>query len=557
MQHRGVSVTSNRACGDRRLGKIGPVLFVGLALLLLWRITLGMDLTDEAYYAIFIDDWLKGSIRSSSFLSLHQTAALIVYPATKLYQSVAGTSDGLFLFLRGLFLSGAVVSAGAWFVFMLRLGSRLLAWTACIAVLAFVPFGLPAPSYNTLGQQALTVALAAFGCAAFADGGNRTQLGWLALSGVAWAVAVVAYPSMIVPCALLCLAGILDRSDFFPRPIMYLLLTGVAVVVGGILAVWFLSWGRLYEGLVYQSAITDIGGWSRKLNFVVEKFSTNFVFFALLVVATIAGLIRGHYPRFTACISTGVLACLFILPPTLFVRSHDAVTLGALTGLGLLFGLREGVSRTERVIGYIYGASLAAALTTYGTAYNSIFNFAVGAVPAAALAVTIQPTRKSLGPIFIMPASALILAVLSTSLFFFYGESPSDAPRERIDRGVFAGLSVSPVDAGLVHMMQERVDPLLPSGQSIVLISRLPGLILATRARLAMPTTFPLLPSVSKRGLEMTGEFYARYQPDIVLIYRDPFFTIVNPIADFDQRYVRVSEFEAKLGSLTVFRRRQ
>src|SRR4051794_11230721 len=99
-----------------------------------------------------------------------------------------------------------------------------------------------------------------------------------------------------------------------------------------------------------------------------------------------------------------MLACLFALPPTLFVRSHDAVTLGALMGLGLLFGLSSGASQAERVTAYIYGASLAAAFTTCGTAFNSIFNFAIGAIPAATLAVAVQPSKKSLGPISLMPA---------------------------------------------------------------------------------------------------------------------------------------------------------
>src|SRR5690242_15875793 len=88
--------------------------FALLLVLLAVRITRGADFGDESYYAIFIDDWLKGDIASSPFLTIHQTAALLVYPAALAYVALKGSSDGLLLLLRMLFLAGAVVSALCW-----------------------------------------------------------------------------------------------------------------------------------------------------------------------------------------------------------------------------------------------------------------------------------------------------------------------------------------------------------------------------------------------------------------------------------------------------------
>ena len=122
---------------------IGIAFFVLLVVLLGFRITQGADFSDESYYAIFIDDWLKGGIATSTFRAIHQTAALIVYPVALVYARLTGSSDGLFLFLRVLFLIGAAVSALFWVVLLKQLGHRLLAWAGGILVLSFVPFGLP------------------------------------------------------------------------------------------------------------------------------------------------------------------------------------------------------------------------------------------------------------------------------------------------------------------------------------------------------------------------------------------------------------------------------
>src|SRR4029453_895070 len=67
--------------------------FAVITLVIGGRITNGIDLSDEAYYAIFLDDWLKGGIGTSTLVTLHQTAALIVYPAALVYSTFNGSHD--------------------------------------------------------------------------------------------------------------------------------------------------------------------------------------------------------------------------------------------------------------------------------------------------------------------------------------------------------------------------------------------------------------------------------------------------------------------------------
>jgi hypothetical protein len=536
----------------------GVAIFALLLVLLAIRITRGADLGDESYYAIFIDDWLKGGIATSSFLDIHQTAALAVYPAALAYVALKGSSDGLFLFLRALFLAGAAASALCWVVFLKRLGCQFLAWAGGILVLSFIPFGLPAPSYNTLGQQALTIALASFGVAALLDGRTREQVWWLIASACAWAVATVVYPPLIMPLGALCLFGLCHRDGSFPHPLSYVAMTGAAVCAGWSLVILSLTFAHLRDVLIFSSTNFDADGWRRKLTFVQDIFGGNIPFSMLCVAAIGVGVTRHLFPLLARLATVAVLVALFATTPALYARSHDAVTLAALTGLGLLSGLRTNASQPERVIGLVYATSLFAALTTCGTAFNSVYNFSIGALPAAALAVVGRPAPKFSSIAAALPVSAAVAAVLSTSLFFYYGELPGQplAPRERMADGFFCGLALVPNDAALVRLVRNRIDPLLENNPPIAIIGRLPGLVLAMPARLSMPIAYAV--QSNEKWLSLQETFYRQpgRQPLFVLIYRDPYFVPSNPIPRFDDDYALAEAVKTPLGYIEIFRLR-
>ena len=259
--------------------------------------------------------------------------------------------------------------------------------------------------------------------------------------------------------------------------------------------------------------------------FAVDLLQANPLFVILCVAALAIGISRQRLgPHLTALASASVIACLFLSHPVLFVRSHDAITLATLTGIGLLSGLRRDAGSVDRTIALVYAASVVAALTTSVTAYNSVYSFCIGAVPAAGLALIGRPSSGWIGA---LPAASAIAAVLSTSLFFYYGEIP-DRPisgRERVRDGFFAGIAAHPDDISLLRLMRDKVNPiLLESGGTVAVVGRLPGIVLASPARLEMPYAFPLMPTVSQEGLARTRLFYEhlRIGPRVVLIYRGP-----------------------------------
>jgi hypothetical protein len=335
-------------------------------------------------------------------------------------------------------------------------------------------------------------------------------------------------------------------------------LTGAAICVGWSVVVLALTPARLYDSLVFSRFSLDSDGWRQRLAFAHDTFAANLTFSTLCVTAIAIGVTRRAFPQAAQLATMAVIASLFALTPTLYARSHDAVTLAAFTGLGLLSGLRTNADRAERVIGMVYGVSLVAALTISGTAYYSFFNFSIGAMPAAALAIADGPAKRfnfASAPSIL----ALLAAVFSTSLFFYYGELPGQpvSPRERMAGGFFSGLALIPNDAALVRLVQSRIEPLLDKNQSVVLIGRLPGMALAMPTRLSMLSSYPI-PSGLERLLAKSQAFYEEpgRLPSLVLIYRDAYFAPSNPILHFNDQYAPTTELKTPLGSVLIFRRR-
>ena len=117
------------------------LLFVSVLGLLVFRITNSLELGDEVYNASFVDDGLKGGIATSTFLVLHQTAGLLSYPFAMAFNYATGSTDGLLVFLRILFLCGNLVAAASLYFFLHKTIGASCAFVAMLAMLSFIPSG--------------------------------------------------------------------------------------------------------------------------------------------------------------------------------------------------------------------------------------------------------------------------------------------------------------------------------------------------------------------------------------------------------------------------------
>jgi hypothetical protein len=547
------------------LARMAPLVFLATAACVAWRITRGVDFTDESYYAIFIDEWFKEGIARTPFLVLHQVSVLIVYPAALAYRALVGSSTGLILYLRCLYLVGSIVSALAVVRFLRQAGTGAVRWLSGALLVAFVPYGLPAPSYNTIGSQALLLACATFGSAVLAD--ERKQRTWvlLAVSAASWALAVMAYPSL-----LLTLAVLFACAAFVLRPARAFTLTYLSFAVGAHVAAWGLAFGifgyrRIVASVVYQSQVVSTFNAHDALARLAEILPRGPGFALVLLLAAGMGGVRHKLPvAVAASIDSLLFLSVLFGPPALFVASHDAVMIALLGGLTVFAGLRRGADPRTKLIAVLYAVSWAGGFGIAATATLALYKFSLGALLAAMIAVTASAElgiAKGRPRLALVPAATLLAVVLATSMQSYYGESPSanKAGRVRIAGGAFGGLAVADNDARLIHIARTALGQHERPGDTIAVLGRFPGLYLLSEARVRALSPYPLTNLAQPAARMATHAHYAipANRPSLVLVHKVVQFPLINPFdPDFDRWYELRQSYPTPFGSLEIYRRR-
>lgn len=174
-----------------------PALIFGV---MLYRLRLGVDFTDESFYVAMAYNFYHGSQPFVDEINLVQISAWIVTPLIYLYGEFAPNFDGLILFMRDCYWLFLLLIAVVVYRSLDNIvNDRRLAVLMALTCASFVPFNIFALSYNTLGM----------GC--FALGAFLLARGWLCkptairsvLAGVAHAVAGLSYPSIVMPLILI------------------------------------------------------------------------------------------------------------------------------------------------------------------------------------------------------------------------------------------------------------------------------------------------------------------------------------------------------------------
>jgi hypothetical protein len=529
-----------------------------------WRITRGVDLSDESYYAIFLHEWFKEGIRASPFLMLHQISELVVYPAALVYRALVGSTGGLILFLRCLYMLGSTIAALSTVQFLRRAGVGSIRWISGSLVVAFIPYNLPAPSYNTLGLQALIVACATFGSAVLTSPKGMKPVVFLSLSAVGWAVAILAYPALLLPfIALLVLAFMILRPA---RAFALTYLAALAVAQGttGALVVWIFGLRRIARSLDFQgksSSTFDLHQTPEKLAGLLVQ---NRWFALVLAMAVLLGLLRKKIPAATVALANAVLlVSLLFLPPALWSMSHGVVLVAAISGIWLIGGWRQKLDLSLTTMSVLYSVSCVAGLgmAAVTTATLGAFKLPVGSFMAAVIAVSaasiqcVKAGRPRYAPVAVTTLWVALLFSLSHS---YYGESPlgQTARRMRIARGPFAGLAASMNDARLIQVAGQAIEKYERAGDTIAVLGRQPGLYLLSNARVRTLMPYPLTHFATSSVRTAIHDYYADLanRPTLVLIHTD--LPVINPFdPDFEKWYRLKERFASPLGSLEVFRR--
>lgn len=154
--------------------------------LMVFRLFLGVDITDESQYAAQAYTLTLGVAPFEADLLIQQTAAILIQPLVQLYVYAFGT-EGFVLFLRLLYFALAVLSGLVGFFYLRKHYDSRSAWIAASFLWLYVPCSLASWSYNTVSILLFPVSLFLL----FGWGARVAFLG-----GLAGAVACFCYPTL-------------------------------------------------------------------------------------------------------------------------------------------------------------------------------------------------------------------------------------------------------------------------------------------------------------------------------------------------------------------------
>lgn len=524
-------------------------------LLLVFRASMGVDLSDEAYYASFIDGWIKNGVKQNTNLMFHQTAAILVYPFAILYTKFRGSEDGLILFLRFVYIAISAFSATFLYKFVLIYRGAFVATFTTIFAILFIPFGLPAPSYNTISMFLMTAALSLFAISFRSSYINNSKLFLprpLWVSAILWTPACLAYPPLLIPLvSLLALAPTLTRSISEGKIIRnYIILCIVVLFIGILALIIILGATHLWNSILFTNSAASVsGGIARKLVSAYDLFINSSRFATLTLLAILISIGRAFKPycklNWLGVAAFGILGIGLVTSgkATLYIFSHDLVFLLAITGAGIAF--RYFIDRKHNsgigAIGVIYFVSMLGGVVVSATAYNGIVNFPIGCFLAACISLsTLGPSIEKIKnsgidgytvsikadchfPLYLSVSFASFCLVGVISLNFYYGQNERISFRNStlIESGVFEGLRTDSNMALYLQKIADEINGQGKCGNKISVLGNGPSFYLLTPMVPRTLTTFSITVNSNKNfATDAEATFFSAKEnrPDVIVV---------------------------------------
>ena len=476
------------------------------------------------------------------------------------------------LFLRFIFLAMAGVASLCQYWFISRIRGKPVALSSALLVLCFIPFSLPAPSYNTVGMFGMLSALALFGAATL----QRPQAPYSAvaaiLSGLAWMTAVIAYPTMpVVLLAFLALALLAarDRSERL-HLLSYAMICLVFQFCGAWLLLQLYGWRRIWQILQFSSGVMQNSeDLSAKFARSLDLFVSHPPFDMLCLAAVTVGiwlLVADRDRRrdvWPGLLLLAIVLASYCTETAVWFHPHDIVVLLALAGLFVMRSF-DG-AEDEPVIRVIYLASLVGGLVTSVTSNNGFYNFPIGGLAAAALTPAMlvprdAPWKAVAGQCGLLLSTVVLFCISAFGSVYGETSNPLTTPAVRIKDGVFAGLLTTTDQAAFITAATAVLGKQVGRGKTIVVMGRPSAIYLLTDASPMTLSTWDFWQfygSLPPWVNALTEAFYrvSVHRPDVVAVFNDP---ETYPLAPWARNlladYVAVDRVSVGSRSLSIYK---
>lgn len=498
----------------------------------IFRLCHGVDFTDEAYYNAVAYQFALGDQPFVDQFAVHQTAFVLVAPLIWLFHGCTGGTEGLVLFVRLTFLGFSIVVGMILYWLLRECFPKSLAFLAgllCVALVGqFVTF-----SYNSQGCLFLLIGLVLqFRVAEETPSGCNYRR--MLLAGLACGLAVMSYPTLILPVLLSTVVTLAFRPLFRPR-LAGIFALGFCIAMIPLLA---LAWNAGWQHLVTFAQASSIaathagqaGGW-RKISRILHGiwgvcFSTQLVQAGTIFLAGLGYLLRRS--AFRALVGAALLLSAIGLRVHLWESPFEYLMRISIWGPLFYFLIRDGHAPARQFLWCVYVPSLAAALTTAWTSANGAMNAGIGAIPAALATLIMlgQSARDGLkapagfaqAASFIIPLAAPLM-LLVYQMGFVYGEGKPTHLTACVQQGPYRGIWTTATKAELCSLLVRDVAKYAKGPGRVLFYDFFPAGYLFSSKRSASPTTWEMPPSrtdpTTRNGV-MAYISSPQHQPDVI-----------------------------------------
>ncbi len=454
---------------DKQRKALGPLgiaaasFTVYLVYRLLARYRLGADVTDEALLASITHRFALGDAPLHDEINLRQGFALVVLPFYWLKLRLQGSTDGIVLFLRHLYLAMACGTALAVHRYA---RDRIGHWPAVVVALAavvFVPFNLPTCTHETLGSTLFTAGIF-LSLWRLSSPAPR----WSAvLAGFTHALAIIAF----APLALAALV-VFVAAPFYDDATMRERLRNAALHLGGaLLGAMFLIralplWRPGYvQGMLLERAMSGARNMER-LRAVADELWTFAPAQPRLIVATLLFVVAARsfgLVRLVALPAVVPGIAWWMTAPPIANNLHTAsLYFNVYAGLaGLVFLVIRGIDRSAlRLFFCGFLPSAVAALTFAWASDQGSVSAGFGAFPASILAVILATEiasnqgRRTRGLWWATAAAASIAYYhVDLSYTYVYRDLAPELLTAEVKTGPYRGLRTNEKNAVMLTEM--------------------------------------------------------------------------------------------------------
>ena len=576
------------------------LIFTLLAVMLLsQRLKYGISLTDESYYLATSLSFLRGAVPFHSILGLHQLSALMTAPLLKLWIEIVHSTDRLMLVSRCAYLILTAITATSFYFYARRNLSTGLSLLTSLSFIAFIPFGLPALSYNTLAMGFFAIGCALLGICA--DNGTtaspaaspaKQSVVLPIASGLIFSLAIFSYPSFIIPTALL---FYMYRQRFQSMPVVLAAAVTLSLLlIASAVVLICLGWDTLIYNAQFSLSFNErplpaklLMLADQLLQFCGHKW---YVTLALISAAIFTRQTNAFKNTHIYLIALGLFLASVSYSlgdfPQLFTQSHDLVLSFALLGTPIFLFRRFSFLSALFWVGIISGA-----ISSLSTSSNGLVNFCVGGFLCVPSTITqiLQDLciklRDSAQPIIVCAekshaeidhsdeltqisaeehaqASGNIRALSSLHFFAYafavwaeilflipsltnlYGELARKDCVSKVHQGIFRGLYTSPQRAQFIETVQEALARHEAGNRTIRVIGDAGGYLLSS-----LRPSAPTLHSGENKWFNGMQSYYKRYyndagqRPDLILVIpkatgEQPCQAELAVIHDYDYRII-------------------